>query len=96
MQSELEVSALEQEMQAFQTAASETLVAVGAAAVPRLIQRLSDPRASIRQWAASVLGQIGPDARQAAPELAELLTDRDPLVRQAARQALDRIQPVAR
>jgi chromosome segregation ATPase len=94
--SELEVGALEQEMQAFRTAASEILATVGAAAVPPLIQRLADPRASIRQWAAAVLGQIGPDARQATAELAELLTDRDPLVRQAARQALDRIQPMGR
>ena len=49
------------------------------------------PADAIRQWAATVLGEIGADANEATPALIDALSDDDVGVREAAKQSLDLI-----
>lgn len=77
-----------QQSRELQAAASRALARLGASAVPALADALSDHRASVREWAADVLGAIGPDAKDAVPALMNRLSDREAFVRQAAREAL--------
>ncbi len=69
-------------------AASETLVRIGEAAVPRLVEALNDERPAVRRWAAEVLTEMGPRADAAIGPLMEALGDEDTEVRLAAAQAL--------
>ncbi|MBC8875889.1 MAG: HEAT repeat domain-containing protein [Planctomycetes bacterium] len=93
-EAELEFSVLLAEKEAFEAVASRALVTVGSEAVPILIEDLSHSRADIRQWAATVLGEIGADAREAIPPLVGAMSDDvDPGVREAARRSLDMIDP---
>lgn len=64
------------------------------AAVPALVELLSDGDSDVRAGAADVLGEIGPRAREAVPVLQELANkDGTWLVRLTARNALPRIAP---
>lgn len=72
-------------------AARQSLVRLGAAAVPGLIDELADEQPLVRQWAATTLGELGTVAQDALPALTALLADNDATVRDAAQQALDRI-----
>ncbi len=72
--------------------ASRALIRVGATAVPFLADALDDNRAYVREWAADVLGAIGPDASDAIPSLIDALADTDQSVRLAAGQALNEIE----
>ena len=92
-QTELEFNVLEAEKEALEAVATQMLVNIGAEAVPLLVEQLASPRADIRRWAATVLGQMGPDATEAIPPLISLLSDPDPRVRTAAQHALDLISP---
>jgi len=69
------------------------LASIGAESVPVLVEHLTHQRAEIRRWAATVLGEIGPDANDAIPALMHASSDEDPGVREAARRSLDLISP---
>jgi len=94
-ESEIEFRVLLAQKEAFETVASRALVIIGSEAVPVLVEQLSHPRADIRQWAARVLGEIGPDANEATPALIDALSDSDAGVREAARHSLELIDSVA-
>jgi serine/threonine-protein kinase len=77
--------------------AAETLGKIGGearAAVPALIEALSERNATLRWRSAEALGRIG-DARAVAP-LVAALSDRDGLVKTEAAKALGRLGPAAR
>jgi HEAT repeat protein len=63
--------------------------------VPGLVNFLKDPASTKRAWAASRLGQIGPDARAAVGPLVASLKDSDPAVRKNAAEALESIGSLA-
>jgi HEAT repeat protein len=74
----------------------ESLGPGAAAAVPDLVQALSDSNAFVRWAAARTLGKIGPtDPGPTAAALGRLLNDADPDIRQAAAGALERYGPKA-
>lgn len=81
-----------EQQRALESEASRALIRVGATAVPILVDALRDNRAYVREWAADVLGAIGPNASDAIPTLVDALADTDESVRLAARQALDEIE----
>jgi HEAT repeat protein len=58
-----------------------------------LVYQLAHPRPDVRKWAATMLGELGPVAKEAIPPLQDALKDRDPAVGTAARSALDKIAP---
>lgn len=61
----------------FAASTSVALGKIGKAAVPSLIEVLSDTRPHARLNAAAALGQIGPDARAAASALVSVLSEAD-------------------
>jgi HEAT repeat protein len=67
------------------------LVDLGPTAVPVLTQGLWSDAATTRRACAAVLGEMGGDARPAAPSLARLLNDNSNDVRRAAARALGSI-----
>ena len=83
-QAETEFNSLVAERRAFEAVVSETFVRLGVDAVPVLVYQLANSRADVRQWAADVLGELGPTAKDAIPPLTDALRDRDPTVRDAA------------
>lgn len=89
---EQEITAILEADQAFHLAATETTIAAGAAAVPGLQRLLSHARPEIREWAAYVLGRLGPVARNAAPDLLRLAADSNEAVRVAAAEAIEAIE----
>ena len=91
-QDELHIFDLEDRKRILQSAASAALVRSGAAAAPALADLLSDRNPEIRRWAATVLGEIGPDAASVGDALHEALSDSDEDVQIAARKALRRIE----
>lgn len=95
-ESEIEFRVLLAQKEAFEAVASRALATIGAESVPVLVEHLSHRRADIRQWAATVLGEIGADADEAIPALIDALSDDDVGVREAARQSLDLIGPAGR
>ena len=72
-------------------AASGALVRIGLPAVPALIETLKDEDKTVRMYAASAIGEIGPVAEAAVPVLAEALKDDDQGVRTTAAYALGHI-----
>jgi len=90
-ESEIEFRVLLAQKEAFEAVASRALAEMGSESVPALVEHLSHQRADIRQWAATVLGEIGADADEATPALIDALSDDDARVREAARQSLDLI-----
>ena len=95
-ESEIEFRDLLDQKEAFEAVASRALATIGAESVPVLVEHLSHQRADIRQWAATVLGEIGADADEATPALIDALSDADAGVREAARQSLDLIGTAGR
>jgi HEAT repeat protein len=91
LQAESEFNLLVAERQAFEAVVSETFVRLGVDAIPVLVYQLANPRADVRQWAATVLGELGPTARDAIPPLSDALRDKNEAVRGAARRALEKI-----
>jgi HEAT repeat protein len=61
-------------------------------AIPQLLVFLRHANAEVRKQAATILGQIGPDAKESLPALSLLLQDKDQLVRDAAQEAIKRIE----
>lgn len=91
LQAETEFDLLVAEKGAFEAVVSETFVRLGVDAVPVLVYQLANPRADVRQWAATVLGELGPTARDAIPPLSDALRDDDQAVRDAAKRSLEKI-----
>ena len=75
----------------FRELVSETLANIGSAAVPQLIEVLSDTDKSVHYYAASALGRIGPEARDAVFLLIGMLDDERENIREIAVTALGRI-----
>lgn len=92
-QSEMEFSLLLAEKEAFEAVASRALATMGAESVPVLVEHLTHQRSEIRRWAATVLGEIGPEASDAIPALMHASSDSDASVRGAAQRSLDLIAP---
>lgn len=92
-QAEQEFEALLMDRESFEAVVTETLARIGGDAVPVLVYQLAHPRPDVRTWAATMLGELGPVAKEAIPPLQDALKDRDPAVGTAARSALDRIDP---
>jgi hypothetical protein len=90
-QAEQEFEALLADRTAFESVVTETLVRIGVEAIPVLVYQLADPRADVRKWAAAMLGELGPAAKDAILPLQDALKDRDPRVATAARTALEKI-----
>jgi len=74
-------------------AAMSTLADQGKAAVPFLIDSLSNEQAAY--WGCLVLNEIGPDAQEAVPALTKLIDDKRPEVRREAILALVQIGDAA-
>jgi TolA-binding protein len=87
----LRILELEERQERFEALAGLALLEAGAVAVPSLIELLTDRRAEIRRWSATLLGDMGRDAESAVEALQEALADPDATVRSAARKALDQI-----
>lgn len=92
-QAETEFEQLVADRNSFEAVVSETLARIGADAVPSLVYQLAHQRSDVRQWAAVMLGDLGPTAKEAIPPLQDALKDRDALVRDAARRALEKVDP---
>ena len=75
--------------------AAAALVKMGAEAVPHLSAALKDDDVELRRYAAELLGEIGPAARQAIPDLVAALKDQNREVRNCAAQALNKISAKA-
>jgi HEAT repeat protein len=75
--------------------AADALVKIGPPALPALITALQSADVTLRWTAASVLGDLGSDAAEAAPILALALQDPDSQVRLYAIIALGNIGPAA-
>jgi HEAT repeat protein len=86
--------ALDDEVGTVTIAAAEALGAVGKAAVPALNERLKDP--NLNSLAATILGEIGPDAEAAVPGLVKLLSVDDEATKTEALLALAAIGPNAK
>ena len=77
--------------------AAHGLAAIGASAVPALMNVLEDERENVRASAAYALGEMGPVAAEAVDGLIALLTDESEEVRRHATSALGMIkEPVSK
>jgi HEAT repeat protein len=74
------------------TYAVDRLLNIGPDAVPELIKALEGDYGQVREYAAYILGKMGPDARAAIPALTDALWDKDKRVRGTAQKALAEIQ----
>jgi HEAT repeat protein len=72
--------------------AADRLLNIGPEAVPELIRALEGEYGPIREYAAWILGKMGPEAEAAIPALTEALWDKDKRVRGTAQKALEDIQ----
>lgn len=72
---------------------SSALAKMEVSAVPALIKTLGDKDQKLREEAASILGQIGNNAKDAVPALIDLLRDQDYRIRVIAASALRGIDP---
>ena len=66
---------------------------MGPKAVSHLSAALQNDDAELRRYAAELLGEIGPSAREALPALIKALKDRNREVRNCAAQAISKIMP---
>ncbi|MCH7988411.1 MAG: HEAT repeat domain-containing protein [Planctomycetes bacterium] len=88
---EADLDDAEDALQSFQSSSADVLIDIGAAAVPGLIESLSDDEPRVRAWAAYVLGRIGEDASDAVSALTDALSDPDETVQEYAQEALEAI-----
>lgn len=77
--------------------ATEALRAIGAPAVPGLVEIIKDKqtKTKARRWAISAVAYIWPDGKSVTPVLVELLHDPDPGLRVDAAAALTRLDPAS-
>jgi len=74
------------------TYAAEGLLRIGPDAVPELIRALKGEYGPVREYAAWILGKMGPNAKEAIPALTDALWDKDKFVRGSAQKALEEIK----
>jgi HEAT repeat protein len=74
---------------------ADSLIGIGAAAVPQLSGALADDDRNARVWAAYILNEIGSEAADAAPALTKALADEQTKVRLYSARALGRIGSTA-
>jgi HEAT repeat protein len=79
-------------MQEFEAIASVTLLTVGTASIPALLDATEHPDPAVRRWAIRTIRRFGPAAEEAIPVLTSALEDEDELVRNEAEQALEAIR----
>lgn len=72
--------------------AGQALCRIGAPAVPSLVAALGEQDVEVRRATASILGRIGPAAREALPALRRALQDPDAEVRLMAKEAQRKIE----
>lgn len=72
-------------------AAASALIEIGTAAVPALIDAISDTDAGVREKATRIVGEIWPPAEAAVPVLIAALADTDDDVRANAAEALRQV-----
>lgn len=74
------------------------IVKQGVKAVPALIEGLGDPDKYIRAEAATILGEIGPDAKEAVPKLVKCMKSEEKfsIEQSCAAEALGKIGPTAK
>ena len=84
-----ELLTLLEQHQVLDATARRAFTQLGAAAVPVLVELLSDERAEVRTWAASVLGGLGAEGQDAVPALMGMLVDSDKIVREQAKRSLE-------
>lgn len=72
--------------------AGSSRATIGSAAVPSLIEALSDQDEDLRWRAATALGEIGPSAKDAVPALIEAKGDSSEWVRTRAAGSLEKIE----
>jgi len=68
------------------------LLAMGKEIVPYMISLLKDDEWEMRRGAAWILGEVGPEAKDAVPALTEALNDSNPEVRTRAAEALKKVK----
>ncbi|MGH7411264.1 MAG: HEAT repeat domain-containing protein, partial [Candidatus Methylomirabilis sp.] len=73
--------------------AAQALRHFGSRAAPLLAQTVTDADPNVRWAAASALGEIGPEAKDAVPALLQALRDPEDMVRGSVRYALRQIDP---
>ncbi|MAD79792.1 MAG: hypothetical protein CMJ50_02960 [Planctomycetaceae bacterium] len=88
-QTNAELLSLLEQQQLLDTTSRRAFTQLGSAAVPVLVEFLSDERAEVRSWAASVLGGLGADGQDAVPALMGMLVDDDRIVRDQAKRSLE-------
>ncbi len=74
------------------TFAAERLLNIGTDAVPELIKALQGDYGPVREYAAWILGKMGPDAEEAIPALTRALWYKDTRVRGSAQETLQEIK----
>ena len=64
-------------------------VGLGRVQMMQHVELLSDERADVRVWSASVLGSLGADGQDAVPALMGMLVDNEKIVRDQAKRSLE-------
>ncbi len=72
-------------------AAAHALAAIGDSAIPPLVKAIQEGDDNRREWAADVLGHLGPNAKVAVKPLKKLLRDKNPNLRAWSAIALGKI-----
>ena len=80
-----------EQQQVLDATARRAFTQLGAAAVPVLVDLLSDERADVRIWSASVLGGLGEEGNDAVPALMGMLVDENKTVRDQAKRSLEQL-----
>jgi chromosome segregation ATPase len=86
-----ELLSLLEQQQVLDATARRAFTQLGAAAVPVLVDLLSDERADVRIWSASVLGGLGEEGNDAVPALMGMLVDENKTVRDQAKRSLEQL-----
>lgn len=90
-QANAEMLSLLEQQQLLESTSRRAFMQMGAAAVPVLVELLSDQRAEVRAWSASILGGFGSEGQDAVPALMGLLVDNDKMVRDQAKRSLEQL-----
>lgn len=90
------IGLMSEERRRFPDEIEKDLIALGAAAVPALIEALKDDNAGVREWAALTLTMVAPASEETVLALIEAMKDENCEVRSTAAFALTLVGPAAR
>ncbi len=90
-QADAELLMLLEQQRLLDATARRAFTQLGATAVPVLVGLLSDDRAEVRAWAASILGGLGANGQDAVPALMGMLVDDNESVRNQAKRSLEQL-----